>query len=520
MSVSDPNEFARDYDVREFFATQKHIAILTPFQGVISAEWAFARDAMKQITPMNATVMDIPKFRVGKELVQARIDLWNAALSNPGVDIALWLDDDVFPPSFALKALMETMGKYNAYCVTGIYWSKMPDPAKPEPTIFDDYGKGPLYNWEPCTVFPIKYAGLGCTMVNVKQIRKLMLKHSITPRECFDWDYRYNDIDKKQFKAITGEDAYFYRTLINMGVVPYCDSRVLCFHQDKDTGKMYPSDAEFESKLGEFAVLYKQSIMKREIVIPCRMTNEEEIENIEEEYKRAQSLAPEGDKLNIGCGYDYRDGFINVDKSDKVKADVYCEVGVSKLNTIDDDTVGYVFCKYVLNFVDDVYKFMEEIYRVSKDGAYVDVIVPHAFSHASYRDPSAKRHFVESSFIYFDKRLMEINKNEHNVINPVEDLPDIDIRLVSMYRNTPPNMTNKGSEFLHFAMNHFNNSVVDMRLTLMVCKSDETRAKAVENQRAKRGLVSREEVKSIEDKLQDMGLMPDNQEDSDEADKK
>jgi len=45
-------------------------------------------------------------------------------------------------------------------------------------------------------------------------------------------------------------------------------------------------------------------------------------------------------KLNLGCGYDYREGWLNVDLHDWHPADLFCDV--TWLHSIQDGCAGYV----------------------------------------------------------------------------------------------------------------------------------------------------------------------------------
>jgi len=52
--------------------------------------------------------------------------------------------------------------------------------------------------------------------------------------------------------------------------------------------------------------------------------------------------------------------------------------------------------------LDDVLKVMEEVYRISSDGAQVKVIVPYFRSRWACIDPTHQHFFTVDSFAYFD----------------------------------------------------------------------------------------------------------------------
>jgi len=101
-------------------------------------------------------------------------------------------------------------------------------------------------------------------------------------------------------------------------------------------------------------------------------------------------------KLNLGCGSDYKDGWINVD----------C-IGVKKdlshnLNKIPypfkNNIFDEILMRMILEHVDRPLDVLREVIRISKNGAKITIIVPHARSLASLTDLQHKTHFTENSF--------------------------------------------------------------------------------------------------------------------------
>jgi len=108
-------------------------------------------------------------------------------------------------------------------------------------------------------------------------------------------------------------------------------------------------------------------------------------------------------KLNIGCGRDIKPGFVNID--------IVKLPGVDKVVNLDkypwpfkDNTFDYVYCASVLEHVEDVIKFLEEVSRISKNGAILDIKVPHFSSMGAYKDPTHKHFFTYYSFDYFTEK--------------------------------------------------------------------------------------------------------------------
>jgi ubiquinone/menaquinone biosynthesis C-methylase UbiE len=80
-------------------------------------------------------------------------------------------------------------------------------------------------------------------------------------------------------------------------------------------------------------------------------------------------------KLHLGCGENYKVGWINVDFNKKIKADVYCTF--EKRLPFKDNTFDYIFTNHTLEHIKDLYKLMDELHRICKKDAIIEIIVPH-----------------------------------------------------------------------------------------------------------------------------------------------
>lgn len=78
-------------------------------------------------------------------------------------------------------------------------------------------------------------------------------------------------------------------------------------------------------------------------------------------------------KLNIGCGYEKKEGFINIDISKEVGPDMV--VDIEKGLPFKDDTFDYIYSWNVLEEVKpEKWEFvLKEINRVAKDGCILEL---------------------------------------------------------------------------------------------------------------------------------------------------
>jgi ubiquinone/menaquinone biosynthesis C-methylase UbiE len=107
-------------------------------------------------------------------------------------------------------------------------------------------------------------------------------------------------------------------------------------------------------------------------------------------------------KLNLGCGKDYKEGYVNLDISDGVGADIVADVqfGIP----FDDDTFDEVLVNNMLTQVErgkDFVRVMNELHRVCKGEIFVRV--PLVSDACAWQDPMDCRRFTPESFTYMEE---------------------------------------------------------------------------------------------------------------------
>lgn len=101
-------------------------------------------------------------------------------------------------------------------------------------------------------------------------------------------------------------------------------------------------------------------------------------------------------KLNIGCGYDRRSGFINIDKFEFCKPDMV--IDIEKGLPFEDNSVDFIFSSHCLEHVrPDRYMFvLEEMYRVSKPGIIWHLKLPFDNPYTRCNDDHYRTYFYDS----------------------------------------------------------------------------------------------------------------------------
>jgi hypothetical protein len=105
-------------------------------------------------------------------------------------------------------------------------------------------------------------------------------------------------------------------------------------------------------------------------------------------------------RLNIGCGNDYREDYLNVDYSPHVKTD---EVFSIERIPYPDNTFLEVVVQNVLCQIRDSKNFrdaMNELHRVTPMIGSIYIRVPNAKDICAFQDPMDCRYFTDQTFTY------------------------------------------------------------------------------------------------------------------------
>ncbi len=102
-------------------------------------------------------------------------------------------------------------------------------------------------------------------------------------------------------------------------------------------------------------------------------------------------------KLNLGCGRDIREGFLNVDYAKFTGVDL-----VYDLNRLPypfkDNTFEKICLRNVLEHLEKPMEVMQELHRISKPNARISVKGPHFSSNNVWGDLEHKRGFSSKTF--------------------------------------------------------------------------------------------------------------------------
>ncbi len=114
----------------------------------------------------------------------------------------------------------------------------------------------------------------------------------------------------------------------------------------------------------------------------------------------------EATRLNLGCGADILDGYVNVDLVRLDGVDVVHDMNVQPW-PFEENSFDEIVANHVLEHLDDVIGALREIWRVSKPGGIIKIRTPYFASFLTFKDLTHKHVFTYDAFDNWDVRNFE-----------------------------------------------------------------------------------------------------------------
>ena len=138
-------------------------------------------------------------------------------------------------------------------------------------------------------------------------------------------------------------------------------------------------------------------------------------------------------KLNLGSGFKRYPGFINVDENPNCNPDHI--VNLDDQNLIlpfIDNSIEEIKAYHVLEHIGHGYfRLLQEIYRVCKPGAIIDIQVPHHFSELFMNDPTHKRPITVEGMRLFSKKYNQLEISRGGSSSTLGIMYNVDFELIS-----------------------------------------------------------------------------------------
>jgi SAM-dependent methyltransferase len=108
-----------------------------------------------------------------------------------------------------------------------------------------------------------------------------------------------------------------------------------------------------------------------------------------------------GLRLNLGCGRDIRDGWVNIDCAALPGVDHVVDFDGKPALPLPDDSVAYSEGIHVIEHLRDPLPFMEELWRVTEPGGLAVFRCPYGSTDDADEDPTHVRRMFAGSWGYF-----------------------------------------------------------------------------------------------------------------------
>ncbi len=105
-------------------------------------------------------------------------------------------------------------------------------------------------------------------------------------------------------------------------------------------------------------------------------------------------------RINLGCGRQYLEDYLNCDVNPRVKADRYFDLDTFPY-PLEADSATEIFMDNVLEHLEDIPRVMGELHRILRVRGTLRIIVPYAKSDWAFQDPTHKHFFTEATMNYF-----------------------------------------------------------------------------------------------------------------------
>lgn len=106
-------------------------------------------------------------------------------------------------------------------------------------------------------------------------------------------------------------------------------------------------------------------------------------------------------KINLGCGYNKKDGFLNIDIREELRPDIVADISDSL--PFKDNTISQVMA---LDFLEHIpvgktIGVIEEIYRVLENNGILFHFTPSTDGRGAFQDPTHLSFWNKNSWLYY-----------------------------------------------------------------------------------------------------------------------
>lgn len=179
-------------------------------------------------------------------------------------------------------------------------------------------------------------------------------------------------------------------------------------------------------------------------------------------------------KINIGSGYSKIPEFLSIDYDEANEPDYCLNIETDAL-PFENDAVETVVAHHILEHLGDGYfHCLQELYRVCKHGAIIDIRVPHPRHDAFLADPTHRRPITPMGLQLFSKKFNELSKKNGWPSSTLADYYNVDFDILEWHyipeEKYKQGFADKPKEFIEEYISERNNIINEFHIKLVVNK--------------------------------------------------
>lgn len=179
-------------------------------------------------------------------------------------------------------------------------------------------------------------------------------------------------------------------------------------------------------------------------------------------------------KINLGSGPAQIDGFVNIDYDQNANPHHCLNIETDTL-PFQDNSVDFVLAHHILEHLGAGYfHALQEIYRVCKHGAIIDIRVPHPRHDAFLADPTHQRPITPLGLQLFSKKFNQHCEKNNLAASVLGEYYGIDFDILEWHyipsEKYKQFFSDKTHEFIEEYISERNNIITEYHIKLAVAK--------------------------------------------------
>jgi len=184
-------------------------------------------------------------------------------------------------------------------------------------------------------------------------------------------------------------------------------------------------------------------------------------------------------KINLGSGSKRIPEYLNIDIDSGSNPDYCLNIEKDKL-PFEDSSIDEVLAHHILEHLGDgFFHCLQELYRVCKHGAIIDVRVPHPRHDTFLIDPTHKRPIYPHTLDMFSKKRNKRDLDAGGCETPLGFIYDVDLIVINhtfiLDGYWQEQFKNFSEEQCEHSARSFNNVILEIGIKLMVNKQEVTK---------------------------------------------